>query len=91
MTSKAYLKWRKRFDSTGRIDPIELGQSQSIVKDILGDPDEVSIARKKNNPIILRYLNMEFHFDFINENEGELVLIYEEVEPGITTTSIRKK
>jgi hypothetical protein len=41
--------------------------SQQEVLTLFGEPFRVSTAKKKGNPLILRYGDVEFHFDPLDE------------------------
>jgi hypothetical protein len=90
MASAEYKKWRERFDSTGRIDPLELGQTRKEIEDFLGTPDDTSVPpRNKRLPQIFKYEEMELHFE--NGIEGGLHLIFEHSKDGYVSTSIKKQ
>ena len=87
--NRKFQGWVSKFQATGRIEPLELGCTRSLVTDTLGDPDDFStMLNPDGHPVILKYGSLEFHFCW----EGNtLSLIYSETEDGITEVSIPKK
>ena len=65
---------------SGPISPLRLGMKQEEVISAFGEPDDVSTMKKKGKPLILKYGDVEFHFD--HQNEHRLCLIYGETEDG---------
>ena len=84
--NEKFQGWFSKFQATGRIYPIELGCSRSVVTDTLGEPDDFStMLDSDGNPIILKYGSLEFHFGC---EDNTLSLIYSETDDGIPEVSI---
>ena len=45
------------------ITPLKFGMSQDEVIEIFGNPDAVSTMRSNGKPLILKYHDIELHFD----------------------------
>ena len=73
--------WKNHAINTRDILPLKFGMSQDEVIEILGQPDDVSTMRVSGKPLILKYHDIELHFD----RKG-LHLIYsdDEIELSIT-------
>ena len=69
-----FNEWKSRMIETDDIYPIKFGISQDEVLEKFGDPDAVSIAEKNGRPLILKYEDIEFHFD--DRHGHRLFLIY---------------
>ena len=66
------------------ISPLKFGMSQDEVIEIFGKPDAVSTMRSDGKPLILKYHEIELHFD--SKAPHGLYLIYsdDEIELSIT-------
>ena len=67
------------------ISPLKFGILQDEVIEIFGNPDAVSTMRSSGKPLILKYCDIELHFD--RKAPHGLYLIYsdDEIELGVTT------
>lgn len=80
--------WWDRFRTTGNIAPIEWGFSREQVRAILGQPDDVSVAKKGRAPAIQEYGRLEFHFR--NRWEDPLALMFMDTPEGTARVSITR-
>ncbi len=56
--------WRNQILQNPRdISPLKFGMSQDEVIEIFGNPDAVSTMRSDGKPLILKYHDIELHFD----------------------------
>lgn len=55
--------WRDRLINTKAIAPLEFGMPQEAVTALLGRPDGVSTMKRGGRPLILKYEDIELHFD----------------------------
>ena len=56
--------WRNQILQNPRdISPLKFGMSQDEVIEIFGKPDAVSTMRSDGKPLILKYHDIELHFD----------------------------
>jgi hypothetical protein len=79
--NEKFQTWFSNFQSTGRIEPLELGCARSVVTSILGEPDDFStMLDSDGDPVILKYGSLEFHFGW---DGNTLSLIYSETDNGI--------
>jgi len=77
--------WRNQILQNPRdISPLKFGISQDAVIEIFGNPDAVSTMRSDGKPLILKYHDIELHFD--RKAPHGLYLIYsdDEIELSIT-------
>ena len=87
MESIGYKTWWESFRVTGDICPVRLGLTRDELKAILGEPDAVGYSVGKLwSPSILRYDDLEFHFE--KGSDGKLWLIYSELD-DVPAVSIR--
>ena len=87
MPSSEFKSWWESFRVTGDICPVRLGMTRDELKAILGEPDAISYTVGKTlTPSILRYEELEFHFE--QGQNGKLWLIYSEVD-DVPAVSIR--
>ena len=64
----------KELIQSGNFGPIQLGMNREQVKSFLVEPDDWSVgSRKYSQPTILKYVDVEFHFD---PRDGDLWLIH---------------
>ena len=78
--------WRNQILQNPRdISPLKFGMSQDEVIEIFGTSDAISTMRSDGNPLILKYCDIELHFD--RKAPHGLYLIYsdDEIELGVTT------
>ena len=66
------------------ISPLKFGISQDVVIEIFGNPDAVSTMRSDGKPLILKYHDIELHFDRKDPHELYLVYSDDEIELSIT-------
>lgn len=67
--------WRDQIlQNSQDITPLKFKMSQDEVMDIFGEPDDVSTMRSNGKPLILKYRDIELHFD--RKNHHGLYLIY---------------
>lgn len=81
-----FKEWRERLRSSGAIAPLVIGSSLEEVRDLFGAPDRVSSVTKKGKPTILKYADIEFHFD--HQKDHRLSLVFSEREDGSATIAI---
>ena len=77
--------WRNQILQNPRdISPLKFGISQDEVIEIFGNPDAVSTMRSDGKPLILKYHDIELHFD--RKAPYGLYLVYsdDEIELSIT-------
>ena len=77
--------WRNQILQNPRdISPLKFGISQDEVIEIFGNPDAVSTMRSHGKPLILKYHDIELHFD--RKAPHGLCLVYsdDEIELSIT-------
>ena len=66
------------------ISPLKFGMSQDEVIEIFGKPDAVSTMRSDGKPLILKYCDIELHFDRKSPHGLYLVYSDDEIELSIT-------
>lgn len=66
------------------ISPLKFGISQDEVIEIFGNPDAVSTMRSDGKPLILKYHDIELHFDRKDPHGLYLVYSDDEIELSIT-------
>ena len=66
--------WRDTLIQTKAIAPLRFGMPQEEVAAALGRPDAVSTMEWDGRPLILKYADIEFHFD--ERRHRGLFLIY---------------
>ena len=77
--------WRNQILQNPRdISPLKFGISQDEVIEIFGNPDAVSTMRSDGKPLILKYHDIELHFDRKDPHELYLVYSDDEIELSIT-------
>ena len=56
--------WHERIlQNPQDISPLKFGMSQDEIVGVFGDPDDVSTMRSGGKPLILKYHDIELHFD----------------------------
>ena len=81
----SFFIWRNQIlQNPQNILPLKFGMSQDEVIEIFGKPDAVSTMRSDGEPLILKYHDIELHFD--RKVPHGLCLIYsdDEIELSIT-------
>lgn len=77
--------WRNQILQNPRdISPLKFGMSQDEVIEIFGNPDVVSTMRSDGKPLILKYHDIELHFDRKAPHGLYLVYSDNEIELSIT-------
>ena len=77
--------WRNQILQNPRdISPLKFGMSQDEVIEIFGNPDAVSTMRSDGKPLILKYHDIELHFDRKAPHGLYLVYSDDEIELSIT-------
>lgn len=77
--------WRNQILQNPRdILPLKFGMSQDEVIEIFGKPDAVSTMRSGGKPLILKYCDIELHFDRKSPHGLYLVYSDDEIELSIT-------
>ena len=77
--------WRNQILQNPRdILPLKFGMSQDEVIEIFGKPDAVSTMRSGGKPLILKYCDIELHFDRKTPHGLYLVYSDDEIELSIT-------
>ncbi|MFR4579317.1 MAG: hypothetical protein ACLT76_06580 [Clostridium fessum] len=75
--------WRNQILQNPRdISPLKFGMSQDEVIEIFGNPDAVSTMRSDGKPLILKYHDIELHFDRKAPHELYLVYSDDEIRPS---------
>lgn len=78
--------WRNQILQNPRdISPLKFGMSQDEVIEIFGNPDAVSTMRSDGKPLILKYHDIELHFD--RKAPHGLYLIYSDDEIELSMTA----
>ena len=71
--------WRNQIlQNPWDISPLKFGMSQDEIMEVFGKPDAVSTMRSGGKPLILKYHDIELHFD--RKAPHELYLIYSDDE-----------
>lgn len=61
--------WRNQIlQNSQDITPLKFKMSQDEVMDIFGEPDDVSTMKSSGKPLILKYRDIELHFDGKNHH-----------------------
>ncbi len=82
--------WRNQIIQNPRnIVPLKFGMSQDEVMEIFGKPDAVSTMRSGGKPLILKYHDIELHFD--GKAHHGLHLIYSDDEIELSTTAEQRE
>ena len=77
--------WRNQILQNPRdISPLKFGMSQDEIVEVFGKPDAVSTMRSGGKPLILKYRDIELHFD--GKNRHGLYLIYSDEEIDLSIT-----
>lgn len=77
--------WRNQIlQNSQDITPLKFKMSQDEVMDIFGEPDDVSTMKSNGKPLILKYRDIELHFD--GKNHHGLYLIYSDEEIDLSIT-----
>ena len=77
--------WRNQILQNPRdISPLKFGISQDEVIEIFGNPDAVSTMRSDGKPLILKYHDIELHFDGKAHHGLHLIYSDDEIELSIT-------
>ena len=80
--------WRNQILQNPRdISPLKFGMSQDEVIEIFGKPDAVSTMRSDGKPLILKYHDIELHFD--RKTPHGLYLVYSDDEIELSITAVR--
>ncbi len=84
-----FQDWKNRLGQLGHISPVELGMTQQGLLQLFGEPDDWgSYNRKQKASQIVKYQDIEFHFDLVR---GELLLwlIYSDDPLGVVKICIQ--
>lgn len=85
MSEKFYI-WRKQIlQNPWDISPLKFGMSQDEAMAIMGRPDAVSTMRSGGKPLILKYHDIELHFD--GKAHQGLRLIYSDDQIKLSITA----
>ena len=77
--------WRNQtLQNPWDISPLKFGMSQDEVIEIFGNPDAVSTLRSDGKPLILKYHDIELHFDGKAHHGLHLIYSDDEIELSIT-------
>ena len=77
--------WRNQILQNPRdISPLKFGISQDAVIEIFGNPDAVSTMKSGGKPLILKYHDIELHFDRSVPHGLNLIYSDDEIELSIT-------
>lgn len=78
--------WRNQIlQNPHDISPLKFGMSQAEVVEIMGKPDAVSTMRSRGKPLILKYHDIELHFDGKAHQGFYLIYSDDEIELSITS------
>ena len=78
--------WRNQILQNPRdISPLKFGMTQEEVMEIFGKPDAVSTMRSGGKPLILKYHDIELHFD--RKAPHGLYLVYSDDEIELSMTA----
>ena len=78
--------WRNQIlQNPQNISPLKFGISQDEVIEIFGKPDAVSTIRSDGKPLILKYCDIELHFD--RKTPHGLYLVYSDDEIELSMTA----
>ncbi len=72
------MKWSSRVAD----ETIGLGATRDELRQLLGEPDDVSTERKQGQPVIWKYGEIEYYFG----DDGRVNLIYTEDDEGTGRT-----
>ena len=85
-----FFIWRNQIlQNPQNISPLKFGMSQDEVIEIFGKPDAVSTMRSDGEPLILKYHDIELHFD--GKSHQGLYLIYSDDEMELSITAEYKE
>lgn len=73
------------------ISPLKFGMSQDEVVAIMGKPDAISTMRSGGKPLILKYHDIELHFDGKAHQGLHLIYSDDEIELSITADHEERK
>ena len=77
--------WRNQILQNPRdISPLKFGMTQEEVMEIFGNPDAVSTMKSGGKPLILKYCDIELHFD--RKAPHGLCLVYSDNEIELSIT-----
>ncbi len=77
--------WRNQIlQNPWNISPLKFGMSQDEIMEMFGKPDAVSTIRSGGKPLILKYHDIELHFDGKAHHGLHLVYSDDEIELSIT-------
>lgn len=88
LASESFTRWRETLFRTRTIAPLRFGASQKDVTALFGSPDDVSFS-KRGRPVIFKYADIEFHFDY--QQGHRLFLVYAEDKEGEPCLSIMEE
>ena len=78
--------WRNQIlQNPWDISPLKFGMSQDEVIEIFGNPDAVSTMRSSGKHLILKYCDIELHFD--RKSPHGLYLVYSDDEIELSMTA----
>ena len=77
--------WRDKAIKYQDITPLKFGMSQEAVTVAFGEPDTVSTMKAGGRPLILKYQDIEFHFE--ERTRRGLYLIYSDCETDLSITA----
>ena len=77
--------WRNQIlQNPQDISPLKFGMPQGEVMEIFGNPDAVSAMKSGGKPLILKYHDVELHFDGKAHHGLHLLYSDDEIELSIT-------
>ena len=77
--------WRNQILQNPRdISPLKFGMTQEEVMEIFGKPDAVSTMKSGGKPLILKYHDIELHFDRSVPHGLNLIYSDDEIELSMT-------
>lgn len=82
--------WRNQIlQNPQDVSPLKFGMSQDEIMEVLGKPDAISTVRSGGKPLILKYHDIELHFD--GKAHCGLYLIYSDDEIELSITDEHKE
>lgn len=84
-----FTQWLRQLRERGWIQPIEFGISRKELCAIFGDPHDVAQGfRKAQEPMILKYGEIEFHFG--PHRDDGLELIFRDNADGVVELCLKR-
>jgi hypothetical protein len=84
---EAFLIWREELLNSRSIAPLNFGATREALIAMFGPPDLTSVVTRNRRWSILKYSDIEFHFD--HQSGSRLFLIYGERDDGSPLVALR--